>query len=188
MGVEWPVELRGLTESVVTTRGPAGRWNVAALGLEPGTPVTARTWGETRTRRNFEREGGGVVQFTRDPVAFVEAALDVREIDQPVLEAADAWVEVAVDRLDAGRESGSEWIDWALRPEDAAIEREAVPTIERGFNAVIEATVDASRLGAAAYDDGVLEERLARHRAVVERCGSPRDREAIRRLDELVDG
>lgn len=187
MGVEWPVELRGLTESVVTTRGPAGRWNVAALGLHPGDPATARTWGDTRTRRNFEREGDGVVQFTRDPVAFVEAALGVREIDDPVIEAADAWVEVSVERLASGRESGIQWVDWALRPEEAAVEREAVPTIERGFNAVIEASVDASRLAVAAYDDGVLEDRLARHRAVVERCGSARDREAMRRLDELVD-
>jgi hypothetical protein len=186
MGGEWPVELRGLTESVVTTRGPEGRWNVAALGLQPGEPVTARTWGETRTRQNFDRAGGGVVQFTRDPVTFVEAALAVREVDEPVLETADAWVEVTVERLDAGRESGTEWVDWGLRPEAAAVERKAVPTIERGFNAVVEATVDASRLDIAAYDRAALEDRLAHHRAVVERCGSARDRQAMRRLDELV--
>lgn len=186
MAAEWPVELRGLTESVVTTRGPEGRWHLAALGLRPGDPVTARTWGETRTRRNFEREGGGVIQFTRDPVTFVQAALAVREVDDPVLETADAWVEVAVERLESGRESDTEWVDWALRPGDSAVDRETVPTIERGFNAVVEATVDASRLDVPAYDETALRDRLARHRAVVERCGSPRDREAMRRLDELV--
>lgn len=187
MSADWPVALRGLTESVVTTRGPEGRWNVAALGLEPGEPVTARTWGRTRTRRNFEREGGGVVQFTRDPVTFVEAALSVVETDAPVLDAAAAWVDVDVERLDAGTESGTEWVDWALHPVEAAVEREAVPTIERGFNAVVEATVDASRLGVAGYDEAALRDRLARHRAVVERCGSDRDREAMDRLDELVE-
>ncbi len=188
MTAAWPVELRGLTETVVTTRGPEGRWNVAALGLHPGDPVTARTWGRTRTRRNFEREGGGVVQFTRDPVVFVDAALAVREADEPVLPSADAWVEVAVERLGGGTEGGTGWVDWALSPVEAGVERESVPTIERGFNAVVEATVAASRLDAPAYDTGVLRERLARHRALVERCGGPRDREAMRRLDELVDG
>lgn len=187
MTAEWPVVLRGLTESVVTTRGPEGRWNVAALGLEPGEPVTARTWGRTRTRRNFEREGGGVVQFTRDPVTFVEAALAVTETDAAVLNTADAWAEVDVERLGDGTESGTEWVDWALHPVDAGVEREAVPTIERGFNAVVEATVDASRLGVAGYDEAALGDRLSRHRAVVERCGSDRDREAMDRLDELVD-
>lgn len=182
----WPVELRGLTESVVTTRGPDGGWQVAALGLHPGDPVTARTWGRTRTRRNLEREGGGVVQFTRDPVTFVEAALAAREVDEPVLAAADAWVDVRVERVDAGEEGGTSWVDWAVTPVESAVEREAVPTIQRGFNAVVEATVDASRLGVATYDDAALRERLARHRAIVERCGGPRDREAMRRLDELV--
>lgn len=188
MPADWPVELRGLTESVVTTPEPAGRWNVAALGLEPGDPVTARTWGRTRTRRNFEREGGGVVQFTRDPVVFVEAALDVRAVDEPVLDAADAWVEVEVERRGEGAESGTDWVDWALHPVEAAVERESVPTIERGFNAVVEATVDASRLDVAGYDPTTLRDRLARYRAIVGRCGSDRDREALARLDDLIKG
>jgi hypothetical protein len=68
---DWLVELRGVTESIVATLGPNGRWNLAALGLFAGEPVTSRTWGNTRTRRNFHREGEGYVQFTRDPVDFV---------------------------------------------------------------------------------------------------------------------
>ncbi|MDZ7702183.1 MAG: DUF447 family protein [Halobacteriales archaeon] len=186
MTADWPVALRGLTESVVATPGPDGRWAVAALGLEPGEPVTARTWGRTRTRRNLERAGRGVVQFTRDPVTFVEAALGVESTDEPVLESADAWAEVSTERLETGTDAGTEWVDWALRPVEAGVEREAVATIERGFNAVIEATVDASRLGVAGYDAATLRDRLARHRAVVDRCGSERDRRAMARLDELI--
>ena len=44
----------------------------------PFDPVTATTYGRTRTWRNFRERGGGYVQFTRDPVDFVEAALLVR--------------------------------------------------------------------------------------------------------------
>ena len=188
MSAEWPLALRGLTEAVVTTPGPDGAWHVAALGLHPGEPVTARTWGRTRTRRNLDREGRGVVQFTRDPVRFVEAALGATAVEAAVLDDALAWVEVAAERRDAGRESGTEWVDWALRPVESAVVETAVPTIERGFNAVVEATVDASRLGVAGFDEAVLRDRLARHRAVVERCGAPRDCEAMDRLDELLEG
>lgn len=184
----WPVELRGITESVVTTPGPDGRWHLAALGLHPGDPVTARTWGRTRTRENLERTGEGVVQFTRDPVTFVEAALAARVVDAAVVDGVDAWVAVSADRVDAGTRAGTGWVDWALAPGEVVVEREAVPTIERGLNAVVEATVCASRLGVPAFDDAALRDQLARHRAVVDRCGGPRDRAAIDRLDELVDG
>ncbi|MFB6362346.1 MAG: DUF447 domain-containing protein [Halobacteriales archaeon] len=186
MTEEWPVGLRGLTESVVTTPEPDGGWAVAALGLRPGDPVTARTWGRTRTRRNFERAGRGVVQFTRDPVAFVEAALAVKTLDQPALDDVDARVEVAVERAAAGQDGGTEWVDWRLQPASVSVRSEAVPTIERGLNAVVEATVAASRLDVPGYDEATLRDRLARHRAIVDRCGSPRDQVAMARLDELI--
>lgn len=192
---KWPVELRGVTESVVTTRGPEGRWNVAALGLhaaedgdnDESPPVTARTWGETRTRRNFRREGGGYVQFVRDPVLFVEAALSVTERSGPVLDAADAWVEVAVERVATGESGGTDWAEWALRPVDVAVERTVVPTIDRGFDAVVEATVAASRLEVAAYDREELVERLEYLESVVESCGGLEERRAFERLRELSD-
>lgn len=187
MTAGWPVELRGLTESVVTTPVPGEGWALAALGLRPGDPVTARTWGATRTRTNLDREGRGFVQFTRDPVVFVEAALAAATVDEPVLDAAAAWAEVSAERLDAGSDAGTDWVDWALHPVESARVRQSVPTIERGGNAVVEATIAASRLDVPGYDDTALRERLARHRAIVERCGSPRDREAMARLDELVD-
>ena len=183
----WPVDLRGVTESVVTTRGPDANWNVAALGLHAGDPVTARTWGNTRTRRNFRREGTGYVQFVRDPVLFVEAALGVREVDDPVLPAADAWVEVAVERRETGEAGGTTWADWDLVPVAAGVERRVVPTVNRGFNAVVEATVAASRLGVPAYDDRRLRRRLAYFERVVETAGGEAERAAMARLDELID-
>ena len=184
---DWPVALRGVTESIVTTRGPNGRWNVAALGLRGSDPVTARTWGRTRTRRNFEREGEGYVQFTRDPLQFVDAALGVWEVDQPVLTDADAWVRVDVERTDAGADGDTEWVEWTLRPVETAVEREVVPTINRGRNAVIEATVWASRLDVPTYDRAELEARLNYLKDVVRTCGGDREREAWERIEDLVE-
>jgi hypothetical protein len=153
--------------------------------MEP--PATARTWGRTRTRRNFEARGAAHVQFTDDPIDFVEAALTVRETDEPVLESAVAWARVTAERLDAGTEAGTEWVDWALRPVESVVREGRVPTINRGFNAVVEATVVASRLDVAAYDTGRQRERLGRHLELVRRCGGPAERTAADRLEAALD-
>jgi hypothetical protein len=197
--VEWPVALRGVTESVVTTEGPDGRWNVAALGLHAGDEssgtedrestdaVTARTYGRTRTRRNFEARGQGYVQFTRDPVDFTEAALTVREEDDPLLASANAWARVDVDVVSNTESEGTPVVTWRLDPVAVGVERETVPTTNRGFAAVVEVTVAASRLGVDAYDQARLRERLAYFAEVVETCGGRREREALARARELVD-
>ncbi|QDX41707.1 DUF447 domain-containing protein [Salarchaeum sp. JOR-1] len=191
---EWPVSLRGVTETVVTTRGPNEMWNAAALGVhaprsdEDGasdgrasaeSPATATTWGRTRTRGNFERRGEGYVQFTTDPVLFVEAALSIHETDAPVLDAADAWARVTVERLASGESGGTEWVEWALRPVETDVLRESVAATNRGYYAVVEATVAASRLDVPAYEEAALRERLDYFADVVARCGGEREREAM---------
>jgi len=188
----WPVELRGITESVVATLGPNDLWNMAALGLhapeEPGEPVTATTWGNTRTKRNFHRQGGGVIQFTADPREFVDSAMTIREEPAPVLPNADAWVEVAAKSVDRGEEGGTEWERWELRPrKQGLIERSQPLTINRGFYAVIDATVAASRLDIAAFETETLLDRLAYFEETVEKCGGPREREAFERLSEYSE-
>lgn len=196
---EWPVTLEGATETVVTTLGPNGRWNAAALGLfvesanqrrsatetnDEETRVSARTWGNTRTRRNFHRQGTGYVQFTRDPVDFVDAALSIYELEHPILDSVDAWVRVSVEQIDSGNENGTQWEDWRLRPLESAIETETVPTINRGFGAVVEATVAASRLEVDGYDESLLRGRLEYYESVVDRAGSDREQEALSRVRE----
>jgi hypothetical protein len=187
---DWPVPIDGVVESLVTTLGPNDRWNVAALGLhgaEDGDDhVTARTWGRTRTWRNFTERGGGYVQFSRDPVDFVDAALAVREETDPVLDSADAWVEIDAERRDSGTDGGTQWVQWRLDPVESAVERQTVPVTNRGYYAVVDATVAASRLDVDAYDTETLRERLAYFEDVVERCGGQRERAAFERLRDLV--
>ncbi len=190
MSDAWPTELRGITESVVTTLGPNERWNVAALGLHvhPESPaVTAQTWGRTRTWRNFTERGEGYVQFTRDPELFVDAALRVREVDDPILPSADAWVHVETERIDQGEDGGTQWVEWALSPVDHGVERQVVPTFNRGYAAVIEATVHASRLDVPAYDTETLVERIEYCDSVVERCGGAAEQRAFETLLDTVD-
>lgn len=192
----WPVALRGVTESVVTTEGPNGRFNVAALGIhapagdpdgaDGDTAATARTWGRTRTWRNFRERGEGYVQFVRDPLVFVDATLDVREVEEPVLGGAHAWVRVRVERVDAGSRGGTEWVDWRLHPVEQAVDQRVVPAFNRGYAAVVEATVAASRLDVPAYDTDRLRKRIDYFEEVANRCGGAAEREAIERVREIV--
>lgn len=198
----WPVALAGVTETVVATRGPNGRWNHAALGVEPaggversgeecggeehGDAATARTWGRTRTRRNLEERGDAYVQFGRDPIDFVAAALEVHETDEPILARTAAWARVEATTIDRAEENGTEVVSWRLEPAEAAVRDRAVPTLDRGRAAVVEATVAASRLDVDAYDEAELRERIAWLGDVVERCGNQRDVAAFERIDEIV--
>jgi hypothetical protein len=188
--VGWPVDLSGVTETVVTTLGPDGRWNAAALGVHAPQGdglATATTWGRTRTRGNFERQGEGYVQFVDDPVTFAEAALGVVELEEPVLDEAVAWTRVEARRHEEGAEGGTEWVEWTLRPVETVVREGKVPTMDRGFAAVVEATVWVSRLGVAGYDDAELRERVAFLGDVVEAAGDECDRAAFERVRELSD-
>jgi hypothetical protein len=182
----WPVVLRGVTESVVATLGPNGLWNAAALGIHAGDPVTARTYGNTRTRRNFERQGGGVVQFVADPREFVDAALSIREEDDPVLDSAAAWVEVDAEQVGSHDEAGTTIRTWELAPVESAVVREHPPTTNRGFGAVVEATVAASRLDTPGFDEVELLDRLTFFADVVDRCGGTREQAAMARVAEYT--
>ena len=198
-GGAWPARLRGVTETVVATLGPNDRWNHAALGVhadgpastrdEDGHPdaVTAYTYGNTRTRRNFHGRGEGVVQFTRDAVDFTNAALAVHETTEPVLDSADAWVRVTATQVDARDDDGTRVETWRLDPVDATVRRRVVPVVNRGHAAVVDATVAASRLGVPGFDEDALRDRLDRAVDVVATCGGDRERAAIRRVDALVD-
>lgn len=182
--------LSGVTESVVTTLGPNDRWNVAALGIHApaaaGECPTARTWGRTRTWRNFTDRGTGYVQFVTEPMLFVEAALGILERDEPVLPESHAWVRVDVEAVDSGQEHGTRWEDWRLLARESAVTETSVPTVDRAFNAIVEATVAASRLDVEGYDTDALQARIDYSERVVNRCGDEAERRAFERLTELV--
>lgn len=184
---EWPVPLRGVTETVVTTQNEDGSWALAALGVHAGDPVTARTWGGTRTRHNFDRTGTGYIQFLQDPVTFVDAALGRASLAEPIHESADAWSRVSVDRIETDRSAGTEWVDWKLTPLETTIVEETVPVINRGHAAVIEASIAASRLDVSEYPTDALTTRLDRYERIIRRCGGDRDREALDRIRELSE-
>ena len=188
---EWPVDLRGVTETIVATLGPNDRWNQAALGVHApesaSEPATARTFGNTRTRRNFYRRGEGYVQFVDDPVDFTDAALSIRETDNPLVDGTTAWARVDAVQTGSEEDAGTTVEHWALSPVESAVRRETPFAPNRGFYAVVEATVAVSRLDVDAYDTEDLRERLRYFESVVEAAGGARERTAMERVREHAD-
>lgn len=194
----WPARLSGVTETVVATEGPEGRWNQAALGISPAgdgadaldegsdAAVTARTFGRTRTRVNFSAGRGAYVQFTTDSLDFASAALDVHETDAPILASADAWTQVAVEPRGDDRDRSTPVQRWTIVPIESGVRDRSVTPISRGRAAVIEATVAASRLDVDAYDTEALLDRLEWLSDVVETCGGERDLAAFELIDDVT--
>ncbi len=180
------VQIDGIVETVVTTRQPDRSWNIAALGVWSASEtetLRARTWGDTRTRRNFERTGEGVIHLTVDPVTFARAALEVWERESPTIETAAASCHVDAKVVGANADA----TEWELTPAAWAIHECVVPTPNRGFGAVVEMTVAASRLGVPEYDDERLRERLSYFHGVAHRCGGPAVRSACDRIVAATD-
>ncbi len=182
---DWPIPLRGVTETIIATQLPDGTWNQAAFGVHAGDPPWARSWGETTTRRNLARTNHGIIQCLTDPRSLVEAALDTYITDQPVLESTAGWVRVTASVSETGTSGGTEWVEWALHPTASATRQQTVPSLRRAPVAVVEAAVAASRLTVDAYDTTELRDRLAYLETFVNRTGTDRDIQAFDRIVEL---
>ena len=184
----WPFSTTGIIESVITTEQADGSWNVAALGVHTdGSTYSAKTWGETRTRVNLSRTNYGYVQTITDSMDYARAALDRWTVDDPILPSAAAWVSVETAKTETGSTNGTTWVKWILHPEHSEIKERHVPTPTRGFPAVVEMTIAASRLGVPSYDQDLLVERLDYFNDVVKTCGTQQDREAANWILSTID-
>lgn len=180
----------GVSEVVVTTDGPAGP-NAAPMGLwESEGSYVLRVF-EGDTRENLGASGEGVVNVTRDPVAFARSALggDVELEGDPVrLASAEfhAPFEVVEERDSSVEDELGESGLTAFSVELVeGFEGEGEPVaLSRGVCAALSAAVHASRVVVADERGlGDEEERVRREfereAARVERLGGERAREAV---------
>lgn len=183
-----------ITETVSVTEGGDG-FNVAPMGVvrrggddgddcgDGGCEVFARLWRGSDTLENVRETGRVVVNFTRDPVVYVESALDDADgrVVDGRLEGADAWIRCSAER--EGTERDGEVERWRLNAVETEVETRRVYAVNRGFNAVVEAAVDATRLGFRPE----LRERVERNAEVALKCGGPREERAVEVLKQHVD-
>lgn len=175
----------GISEVIATTISKEGEPNAAPIGIISDKKICARIYPDTHTYSNIHTTKKLVANVVSDPLLFVLSALgdlDEREfyiVDRmPVLRCADAWVsfECAEDEQDDTLIH--------LHPTKGKVLRKRAWTIRRGTNAAIEATIHTTRY-LATKDEKYLG-WIAHYEEIVKKCGGEREKEAMRRLREVI--
>jgi hypothetical protein len=177
-----------LIETVVTTTGPDGVVNCAAMGVRWGEEeLVFWPFDATRTLRNLRGHGEAVVHLTDDVLLFVEAALGhprpamhpASVIDGSVIEDANAWREVIVTSIasiDTHPPGAPRSIVRARVVASGTGSRQPLGLC-RARHAAVEASILASRLRWLGAEHVLAE--LARLQELVDKTAGPRERAAM---------
>lgn len=172
----------GITETIVTTLSGDGVPNAAPMGIvKRGESLFIRMYPGTHTFANVKETGHLVANIVTDPLIFVTTAFEDLErgfyVPQPnlppVIKDAYAWVYFKAD------------IDGVVKLTQVRSEvvKTTVPRFSRGFASVIDATITGTRLHFLG-DEG--RRRIHEDDVLVQKCGTPRDIEAMKKLKNIL--
>ena len=176
----------GISEVIVTTLSKDGVPNAAPIGLHCKDGRLSLRLFNSKTLDNILARPVACANIVDDPILFVRSALSDVEPDEfeliegfPVLKDALAWIRFECKCKKVGKISVVE-----LTPVNGEIVHSTVKPVNRGFNAVIEASVDATRY--VIFKEEKYLERIEDYDKLVRKCGGAREKEAIRLLYELM--
>lgn len=181
----------GISETIVTTMQG---WspNAAPIGIiRKGDRVFIRLFKGSITYFNVHSEGALVANVVNDPVIFVRSTFsNLKESDFsfvsvsgrefPVLKDALSWVVFECNNMKMSHGA----LVAELLPIHAHINRSPVQAPNRGFNAVIEAAVHATRYQLS-HDEKYLK-LIRAYSAIVSKCGGEREKIAINMLNDFL--
>ena len=178
--------LDGINEVIATTEDK-GRINAAPVGIvKDGDSLYVRLFSGTHTYDNFLASGWFVANIIHDAWLFAETALEdlapdyfMRRDGLPVLKGAEAW------GLFKGEPFALDIIIAKVELAEGEVLRKDFRACNRGASLVIEAAVAATRYLALCTDS--YYEELIRLQKIINRCGGPREREAMDRLMDRVN-
>jgi len=176
----------GINEVIATTES-SGRINAAPLGIvRDGDSLFVRLFLGTHTYENILNKGWFVANISHDAWLFAETALEdlppeyfTRREDLPVLKDAEAWGLFKCEAF------ATDIIIAKAELVKGEVLKKDFRACNRGANLVIEAAVAATRYLALRTDSYFIE--LMKMQRIINRCGGPREREAMDRLMERVD-
>ena len=181
----------GISETIVTTM-QGWSSNAAPIGIiRKGNRVFIRLFKGSITYFNVHSEGVLVANVVNDPVIFVRSTFsNLKESDFsfvsvsgrefPVLKDALSWVVFECNNMKMSHEA----LVAELLPIHAHINRSPVQAPNRGFNAVIEAAVHATRYKLTG-DEKYLK-LIRAYSAIVSKCGGEREKNAINMLNDFL--
>ncbi len=172
------IERFGLREGINEVIGiTLGEWiNTAPLGVIVGDDIRVRLY-SNHTRELLAKTGVLYVNVIHDPVVFVVSAFEdlgeewFESVDPPVIRGSAAWM-----RFDAELHGNYAILSFS----DGEVLGGELRAVNRGFNALIEATVHATRYVLSRSEK--LAGKIRYYGRIVERCGGERERRAYRLL------
>ena len=176
----------GISEVIVTTLSKDGVPNAAPIGLHCKDGRLYLRLFNSKTLDNILARPVACANIVNEPVLFVRSALSDIEAEEleliggfPVLKGALAWIRFDCKCRKVGKISVVE-----LTPVSGAIVRKTIKPVNRGFNAVIEASVDATRY--VIFKEQKYLDSIGDYDKLVKKCGGAREKEAMRMLYELI--
>lgn len=180
----------GIWEVVATTRSREGVFNAAPIGLKCiGRDLSVSLFHPSKTLKNTLETGRIGVNILHDPLVFVEAAtgdLDTSYFTKfenfPVIRDAEVWIIFEAELLEKG-----DAYCFDLSPLASKRFFNVPHPVNRGFNAVIEALILATRyLVVAESERKDLLSDIEHYERIVRKCGGDRDHEAMRTLRKYL--
>ena len=175
-------EFRGISEVIATTIYKSGEPNAAPIGIISDANLSARIYTNTQTYANIKATKKMVANILDDPMLFVLSALMKIPLDEihmeegyPVLKAAKAWIV-----FECSIEDSPQCATVNLRPLKKKVLKRSIQPVNRGFNAVIEATIYATRY--LVMKDPKYLRWIEHCEEIVIKCGGEREKEAMCKL------
>ncbi|RLG27318.1 hypothetical protein DRN85_00585 [Methanosarcinales archaeon] len=180
----------GINEIIAVTTNPDNTANAAPIGLhKEGNKLQIHLY-PNQTQENLKRTQHLTANITHDPLLLVTSALskpdqkeytkiEYQEKKYPILKNSDAWILLEVEKKDPARTPTT----YTLQPLTHAVRKEKTHAINRGRNAVIEATIHATRY-VLNHNQKHLNQ-INYYNRIVKICGRPEDKKAMETLYEL---
>ncbi len=176
----------GISEVILTTLSRPHVPNAAPIGIvNKGGKFFARIYNST-TLSSILENPVAAANIVDDPVLFVKSALSDIEpemfefaVDFPVIKHSLGWIV-----FDCKCRKGENISVVELTPLRGKICRRTIKPVNRGFNAVIEAAIHATRY-VSLKEKKYLRE-IDNCDKIVRKCGGVRDMEAMKLLHELI--
>ncbi len=160
--------------------------NAAPMGLHrKNSRLFARIY-SSRTLENIIEKPVLVANIVDDPVLFVKSSLSDLEPERfefangfPVLKDALGWI-----LFDCVCKKGNKISVAELSPVEGRINSKKIQPVNRGFNAVIEAAIHATRY--VSLKEEKYLECIEYYSSIVQKCGGAREKDAMQLLYELI--
>lgn len=191
-----------LYETIVSTRNEDGTPNAAPMGLivKNAHEVVFYFYPGSRTAENVKRDGLFAVNISEDPLTFVECTIGnppgssfQQDGDLFYLKSSDAYFTARVIKEKVGprkdRLGSTELTIIQARVEAVVKLVECVHPINRAIYGIIEALVNLTRMEMADSETRqVYLNRMSEISRLVNRVGSVKDKEALKRIKQKYDG